>query len=124
MLCMYVSCGLDSIFTITERMLVSNEEGPSATDPTAIQSAGAASTSATGTSVTGNPSSDVITVTRHDSFDSVNSDFQWADKSRVITLRASSPEVRMFYSYDMYRLLIYIFDVLMLASFYRHDCCG
>ena len=37
---------------------------------------------------------DVITVTRQDSSNSVNSDHCWADKSRVVTLRASNPEVQ------------------------------
>lgn len=35
----------------------------------------------------------VISVTRNDSFNSVNSDHYWADKSRVVTFRASNPEV-------------------------------
>jgi hypothetical protein len=35
----------------------------------------------------------VITATRSDSFNSVNSDHVWTDKSRVVTLRASNPEV-------------------------------
>lgn len=83
-------------------MLVSNEEPSSG-----LVDAGATQSGSSTTDITPPPGSnssntaDVIRATRQDSFDSVNSDSHWADKSRVVTLRASSPEVSRVHSYGL-----------------------
>lgn len=88
----------DSIFTITERMRGSNSDGTSTVPVPAGTSSGSATpSSSSNNNNTGGGSGaagDAITVARKDSFDSMNSDHQWTGKSRVVTLRASSPEVR------------------------------
>lgn len=86
----------DAIFTITERMEVCNEDTSSTAMPSQQQGQGqgqGGNSSANSQSQSQAGGSGVISATRHDSFNSVNSDHFWADKSRVVTLRASSPEV-------------------------------